>query len=262
MVTWAGHLMAAAPVLTNTAFALTQLGLAVGLLWGRRIRLVLAVSIIWSIGVWCFGEGLGGMASGSSTLLTGAPGAVLLYAVIAALAWPSGESGAPHSEPPVWGTRIAWSLLWVGGAVLSSLPKNAAHALADQITGNASGVPAWLASIDHPVARAVSGSGAWTVAVIVAAQLVVSLGVLARREIAQTAVAFGVMGALAFWLVGQSLGLLWTGHSTDPNAAPLIILLAVAVFGTFDRSRRREAMATVTAVEANAVNPGPASAVA
>ena len=77
-----------APAAWNTAFAVTQLLLGLGLLWRPSVRAALAASIAWALAVWWFGEGLGGVLSGSASPLTGAPGAVILYALLAVVAWP------------------------------------------------------------------------------------------------------------------------------------------------------------------------------
>ena len=78
----------AQPVLANGAFALIQIALGLGILSRRFSRVALGASIVWALSVWFVGEGIGGLGAGA-TLLTGAPGAALLYAVIAVLAWPT-----------------------------------------------------------------------------------------------------------------------------------------------------------------------------
>jgi hypothetical protein len=54
----------------------------VGLFFRRTTKPALAASIAWSVSVWWFGEGLGGLLTGGSPL-TGTPGAVILYTLIA-----------------------------------------------------------------------------------------------------------------------------------------------------------------------------------
>ncbi len=83
-----GQLVLTHPALFNAAFATIQLALAAGLLWRRTTRLALAGTIVWALGVWWLGEGLGGLLTGTASPVTGAPGAALLYVVIAVLAWP------------------------------------------------------------------------------------------------------------------------------------------------------------------------------
>jgi hypothetical protein len=77
-----------APAAWNAAFAITQLLLGAGLLWRPAVRAALAGSVVWALAVWWFGESLGGVLSGMASPLTGAPGAVILYALLAVLAWP------------------------------------------------------------------------------------------------------------------------------------------------------------------------------
>ena len=77
-----------APAAWNAAFAITQLLLGAALLWRPTVRAALAGTIAWALAVWWFGESLGGVLSGMASPLTGAPGAVILYALLAVLAWP------------------------------------------------------------------------------------------------------------------------------------------------------------------------------
>src|ERR1700751_3265242 len=82
-------------VLPNTVFATVQLLLGLGIAFRPTVRAALAASIAWSIGVWGFGEGLGGGLSGGADPLNGAPGAVIIYALLAVLLWPADRPGAP-----------------------------------------------------------------------------------------------------------------------------------------------------------------------
>lgn len=97
------------PAVFDTFFALTQLALGAGLLWRRSARLALAGSVVWALGVWVTGEGMGGVLSGAG-LSAGAPGAALLYVALAVIAWPR---PAADEAPSPWSVAI-WSLLWLG----------------------------------------------------------------------------------------------------------------------------------------------------
>ena len=77
-VRWGARVIAAHPVAWDVPFAASQLLIGLGLLVPRTARLALAASLPWSLGVWFFGEGLSGLASDHPSLLTGAPGSVLL----------------------------------------------------------------------------------------------------------------------------------------------------------------------------------------
>jgi hypothetical protein len=108
---WEVSLIAAHPLAWDVPFAAVQLLIGLGLLVPRTTRLALAVSVPWSLGVWFFGEGLSGLASGHPSLLTGAPGSVLLYGLLALAAWPGRNPS--HQAPARW-LPLAWAVLWVG----------------------------------------------------------------------------------------------------------------------------------------------------
>src|SRR5580704_4269892 len=96
-ITWDAHLVEHHLVLLNTVFATIQLLLGLGIAWRPTVKVALAASIAWSLGVWWFGEGLGLVLTGDVSPVSGAPGAVILYALLAVLLWPSdrGSPGGP-----------------------------------------------------------------------------------------------------------------------------------------------------------------------
>jgi hypothetical protein len=59
----------------------------------------------------------------------------------------------------------------------------------------------------------------------------IGIGALYRRS-RGPAVAAGFVLALAIWVIGQDFGLLNTRQATDPNTAPIIALMAIAILGT------------------------------
>src|SRR6201996_2386137 len=93
-ISWNAVLVEHHLVLTNTVFATIQLLLGLGIAYRPTVRVALAASIAWSLAVWWFGEGLGGVLSGAASPVTGAPGAVILYALLAVLLWADDPPGA------------------------------------------------------------------------------------------------------------------------------------------------------------------------
>jgi hypothetical protein len=89
-ITDAVHFMRPDIGVWNLLFAVTQLAIGVGLLFRRTVRPALAFSCVWALGVWALGEGFGGLLTGTASPLMGAPGAVVLYALIGLLVWPKG----------------------------------------------------------------------------------------------------------------------------------------------------------------------------
>ncbi len=80
----------------NAFFAVLQVLIGIGIAGGalaRRpsiIKTALLTSMVWALMVWWLAEGLGGILQGGSPL-SGAPGAVILYGLIAILLWPSSD---------------------------------------------------------------------------------------------------------------------------------------------------------------------------
>lgn len=230
---WAANLIAAHPVVWDIPFATTQLLLGIGMLFPRTARLALFASVPYALGVWFFGEGLSGLASGNASLLSGAPGAVLLYAVIALAARPrNGRSDLPAAA---W-LRGAWATAWIGAALLQALPKNNDGAdVASAMLAN--GSPSWLSRFETSSGVWTSRHGALVVMTLVAVEAVIGLTILYDRTLT-LGVAAGFAGALAIWILTQNLGALYTGQATDPNTAPLIALMALALLGGVRRPLR------------------------
>ena len=223
-----GHL----PVLTNLAFALTQLLLGVVLLARPRSRAALAASAVWGLLVWWLGEGLGGLFTGDSMLATGAPGAALLYAVVSVLLW--------RRETRPASMRLAatavWVAVWVGGALLQLLPgRSNGQAIGSALTSSADDAPALLHHALSAAGAAVPNGFGFALALALV-QALVGLLVLARGRSALLAVSLGCALDGVFFVFGQSAGGLTTGRATDPGTAPVVVVLGLCVL-TAIRSR-------------------------
>jgi hypothetical protein len=243
-VRWSAALIATHPALYDALFATVQLALGVGLFVPRTIRLALALSVLWAVGVWYFGEGLGGIFGGSASILNGAPGAALLYGVLAVASWPRSHLDDGHAEPPPRWTLKAWTLLWIGFAALMLLPSNdSARAIADPIVANITTVPTPLASIDRLSGSAIHALGPLAAPFFVFVMTGIGLLSLPRGRWRVVAVWAGCGLAVAVWVAGQSFGQLGSGQATDPNAAPLVFLFGLVVLST---SRDRTAVGSDT----------------
>jgi hypothetical protein len=240
-VHWVSTVIAVHPVAWNVPFAEIQLLLGVGLLVPRTARLALAASIVWALGVWYLGEGLGGLASGHASLITGAPGSALLYALLAAAAWP--HRGRLREGPAPW-LPVAWAVVWVGAAVFQALPgQNSGEAVASALTSGADGAPAWLASLQNSAGAWSAHHGLLPVILLVAAGALIGVGALSRRT-RMLAVTLGLALTLDFWVLGQNLGDLYTGQATDPNSGPLLALMALALLAGRGGLRAQESSET------------------
>jgi uncharacterized protein YjeT (DUF2065 family) len=221
------------PAVMDLGFGLIQVALGVGILRPRTARWALRASVAWALAVWYLGEGLGGLFGGGASLLTGAPGAALLYAVLALTVAPR-QSKDAEAQRPARCAAVAWAVLWVGGAVLQVLPGSDTNAsVSMSLSMNALGAPAWFAAIDSRLAALVPDIGVSIVADLVVLQAFAGLGALmAQRRTRLAAVSVGIGLALVYWVAGQSMGQFWSGITTDPNTAPLIVLLGAGVLGS------------------------------
>ena len=252
------HIVLLHPAFFNTCFALIQLAIGFCILYKPTVKYGLAGSVVWGLVVWYIGEGLSGLASGHATLLMGAPGAALLYAVIALAVMPPRSPQHRQDNQPAYWLALVWAGLWIGGAIYQLLPgQDSVSAFSSMIAGNAAGAPGWLASLDAHAANTINGfgtattsmagthmttlqmaqmptqagSGYWFILLLALLQLCIGFGVFYKGYRRRLAIGLGVALSLIFWAVGQSFGEYYTGLATDPATAPLFILLGFAILG-------------------------------
>jgi len=228
------RVLARDPAAWNSAFATIQLALAAGLLWRRTAKAALAGTVVWALSVWWFGEGLGSVLTGTATPLTGAPGAAVLYALIAVLAWPASRAAdsrtciAAASPPGIRWARASWLVLWGSFAYLVlQAPERAPRGLHDTLAGLAAGQPGWLAAIDRSAAAAAGSRGTILSVGLAAVFLLIAAGIF-HPATTRTALLLAAVTARAIWVAGENFGGILTGQGTDPDTGPLLILLATA----------------------------------
>ncbi len=78
-------------VLVNLVIAAVQIVIGVLLICGLWVRGTILASIVWALLVWYGGEGMSMLLTGQGSILTGAPGAVLLYPLLGLLVYPRKE---------------------------------------------------------------------------------------------------------------------------------------------------------------------------
>jgi hypothetical protein len=232
-ITWDATLVAHHAVLLNSIFATIQLLIAIGIAWRPTVRLALAASIAWALGVWWFGEGLGMVLTGSASPVNGAPGAVIIYALLAVLLWPADRAGkpAPFTAARAVGAtaaRVLWLVLWLSLAYFALLPGNRApQALNGMIAGMESGEPGWLAALDRSAASLVAHQGLAASIVLAIALVIIAIGVYLPPPAAKATLVLAIVVAAVIWVFGEAFGTILTGGGTDPNSGLLLILLAL-----------------------------------
>jgi hypothetical protein len=217
------------PVLANAVAAAIQLAIGVLLLspvapgWRRA---ALWVSVVWSVLVWVFTEGMGGLLTGAASFFTGAPGSVLLYLIIAlALLY-------PDRLPPARLPQVA-GVVFLFGAALNAFPTfwtddNAAQAL----FGASQGDPSPVIAAPANVLAGVTTSP--VVVNVVSIGLLVVLGILLLVRPDRLVGWVTIVFLALVWWISQDFGGLTTfptGTATDPNSAvPLMIMVVPALY--------------------------------
>jgi hypothetical protein len=232
-ITWNATLLDHHMAALNAIFATVQLLLGLAIAFRPTARIALAVSILWSLGVWWFGEGLGGVLSGAASPLNGAPGAVIIYALLAVLLWPAGrEAPAPFAAASAVGAHVAralWAVLWLSLAYFALTPDNRApQGVNGMIAGMESGEPVWLQDLQKGAASLVANQGLATSAVLAVALVLIAVGVYLPAGIAKATLVLAIVVAALIWVFAEALGGILAGGGTDVNSGPLLALLALA----------------------------------
>ncbi len=240
-ITWAARIIGQHPVGINSAFATGQLLLGLGIAWRPTVKAALAASVAWSLAVWWLGEGLGGVLSGAASPVNGAPGAVILYALLAVLLWPVASrvaddavarGRAPFVAARPVGAPVAralWLVLWGSLAYFAVTAGNrTAQGLHDMVSGMAGGEPGWLSWINRGAASLLAGHGLVASVILAVLLAVVAVGVYLPALLARGTLVLAILVSVAIWVVGQDLGTILGGGATDVNSGPLLVLLALA----------------------------------
>jgi hypothetical protein len=240
--TAAGHL-----TLFNTGFAVVQVLIGAGLLWRPAVKPALAFSFAWAPVVWWFGEGFGMLFMNMASPLTGAPGAVVLYAIVGLIVWPNGRLGGLLGPR---GAKTTWAVLWLLMAWLwLEAPSSSANAITGSINAAPSGM-SWLSTVQDWAANTAKGHGLVIALVLALASAVIGVGVAIDWR-PHALLSLAIVLSLAYWVFGQGFGGIFQGSATDPNAAPLFCLIALSLF-PLAAAGRRPASAPAPPVEAHA----------
>jgi hypothetical protein len=232
---WAGQIASSNLTVWNTIFALIQCAIGLGLLYRPTVKPALALSFGWTLVVWWFGEGFGMLLMDMGSPFSGAPGAVLLYAVIGLLVWPTArrDTRSPAASGPFGerGALAVWSAVWgcSVGLWIAVLMRPVYSISGSLLEASGNSMP-WLASLQRSLATTLEGDGKAIAAILLAVSLFLAVGVWTRWR--QQTLILGVLLSLVYWMLGQSLGGLTTGSATDPNVGPLFVLLAFAIWPT------------------------------
>src|SRR5271157_3163766 len=238
LVNWGGTAWSYHPIQAGAASVWIQVGIGAWLIVASRgfwSRLAGVASVGWGLIVWVFGESFGGIFAPGLSLLTGAPGAVLLYAVAGALiALPEGAWRGPR---PGRLLLAGLGLFFLGMALLQAWPgRGFWQGTADGKPGTLAGMVQSMSATPQPhfLSSLLSAFGSFTASNGFAVNLVVVIALAAmgaifltgRPRLVRYAAGFGIVFCLADWVLVQDLGFLG-GLGTDPNSMiPMALLFS------------------------------------
>lgn len=89
------------------------------------------------------------------------------------------------------------------------------------------GEPGWVARLDRAAASLVDHRGL-VIAIVLAILLgIVAVGTYLPARLANATLVLAIVLSVAFWVIGENFGALFTNGGTDLNSGPLLILLSL-----------------------------------
>ncbi|MCL5068501.1 MAG: hypothetical protein M1368_09150 [Thaumarchaeota archaeon] len=225
-------------VLWNSIWAGLQLGIGFSLLIGssRIKRIALVTSVVWGILVWLFGEGMaglltmtpeGGFFPGTPSMLSGFPGAALIYIVIALfLLLIPAERWVPLGRFSI--VRDAPLILFLLEAAVQFAPAMwTSYGQSSIFAANIENLPVQLERYIVFLARYTIAHPILSNSLEVTAILLSAFGIFWARSHGLWAYSIALVWLGFVWWFALGLGAILTGLGTDPNTPLVIALLMV-----------------------------------
>jgi hypothetical protein len=227
-------------VLANLLIAIVQTEIGLLLLSGLWVRVALITSMVWALLVWYGGEGMSMLLTGQAGVLTGAPGAVLLYPLLGLLLYPRTTS------PAAGGTEAGQSTLlsrvqfrgvlagfWIFAALLQLQPYWWQSGQISQAISGMTGQGGFNGVLVDPILQPLAKITASLEIPVNCALIVVFLGLgialaLAKQRLLRPLLALSIVLSVMIWWGAQAFGMIFTGMATDFNSGLLLVLMAFA----------------------------------
>ena len=229
----------------NLLIAIVQvlLGLGFLLLRDRWVKDLVIASIVWSLVVWYGGEGMSMLLTGTSSVLSGAPGAVLLYPLLGLAIYPrnrpktdSEKSAAKAGEQGLLSrTILRWVLagFWIFAALLQLQPNWWQPGQISQAISAMVGQGGLNTLLVDPVLTQISRATTnleipLNIALIVVFLAIgIGLAVPGAKYVRPFLIASIVVSVL-IWYFSEAFGMIFTGMATDFNSGLLLVVMALA----------------------------------
>ncbi len=243
-LSWIALLTAQHVILINSLIAAVQIAFGILLLSGRWVKGAVIASIIWALLVWYAGEGAGMLLTRQASVLTGAPGAVLLYPLLGLLVYPrKSPSVTTRVETGNDGLlsraqlRRVLAGFWIFAALLQLQPYwwqtgrewgPISQALSDLV--GAGGLNSFL--VDPILQKLADVTVSLEIPLnIMLIEVFLGLGIalaLVKQEQLRPWLVVSMVLSFLIWWLAQAFGMIFTGFTTDFNTGLLLILMALA----------------------------------
>lgn len=229
--------------LVNLLIAIVQIIIGTCLLVGSRrypasslVKGAIAVSMIWALIVWYGGEGMSLLLTGKASILTGAPGAVLLYPLLGLVIYP--RKGQEEEREPLGiltRQQLRWGLaaFWFFAALLQLQPYWWQTGQISQAVGGMAGQGGLDSFLVDPVVNALSNVTANAeiplniILIVIFAGLGAGL-LLAKNERVRPLLVASIVVSFIVWWGAEGFGMIFSGMATDFNSGLLLIVMALA----------------------------------
>lgn len=229
----------------NLLIAIVQILLGLGFLFltGDWVKWLVFTSIVWAFIVWYGGEGMNMLLTGTASILSGAPGAVLLYPLLGLAVIPRQQSNAASEsatrkagDDGLLSRRILRYILagfWCFAALLQLQPNWWQDGQISQAIGAMVGQGGLNSVLVDPVLTQISNATAnieipLNIALIVVFLAIgIGLAVVKDEHVLPFLIASIIVSVL-FWYFSEAFGMILTGMATDFNSGLLVVLIALA----------------------------------
>jgi hypothetical protein len=223
-------------ILLNLIVTFVQIALGFLLIIGYRVRETVIASVVWSLIVWYGGEGMNMLFTGQASILTGAPGAVLLYPLLGFLVYPRKASSQTASEDTVLSQIHFHRIMagfWIFAAILQLQPYWWQPGQISQTLSDIMGQGGLNGLLIDPILKELSTLTA-SIEVPLNILLIVSflaLGIglaISREERLRPFLIASLVASFLIWWIAEGLGMVFTGMTTDFNSGLLLIVMVLA----------------------------------
>jgi len=232
--------------LLNIVIALVQCGIGILLLTGVYVRGAIIASAVWAFIVWYGGEGMSMLLTGQAGVLTGAPGAVLLYPLIGFAVYPRDDDSNHLTMKDYTGLlsrrqlRLAFGALWLFFALLQFQPFWWEHGQIQQAITGMVGMGGWNTQLIDPslsgLASRLGGAEAAPNIILILACAATGTGLLIAGERTVVPIlAASVVVSVVMWWFAQAIGGILSGMATDFNSGLLLVVIALGCWPARER---------------------------